>query len=155
MVKLEELVELDSDNSSDWESQHSDHEDDDAASVTSDSSVSSSGSVLEESFYERMSALIDIIPPTTRINMRDRVLTTWRRASTVWGWMTYTAWVLSTSALMVGVPLAIQMEREVATRQWEQDMQKQNPQASSGGASGYTGGLGPPALSSTGIPAGF
>lgn len=86
-----------------------------SSSRTSSSvSLSSAGSDLdnEESFYERLTALVDIVPPTTRQKISSRFARTasfFKSGSKVVGNI---VWIVTTSALLVGLPLALSLEDE-------------------------------------------
>ncbi|KAI5807016.1 mitochondrial outer membrane translocase complex, subunit Tom22 [Geopyxis carbonaria] len=106
--------------------------DDDEDYVDTDSDISSDdGSddddeTFEETMYERLVALKDMIPP----KQRARVVNT---VSTGYGWLAAalrfggsSMWIISTSAIMLGVPYAlavgeeqqmIEMEKEVKAQQ--------------------------------------
>ncbi|KAF8208833.1 mitochondrial import receptor subunit Tom22-domain-containing protein [Mycena galopus ATCC 62051] len=81
---------------------------------SSSSSLSSVSSELEadESFLDRLAALVDIVPPTTRHAISERVS---KAASWVkWGGKRAgsAVWVVTTSALLVALPLALVLEDE-------------------------------------------
>lgn len=103
----------------DRDSDYEDESDDDNVSV------SSAGTVDDETLYERIVALRDIVSPTTRRSISGYVSSgkswaTWatRSAGTV-------AWIVTTSALLVGLPLALAMEDEVRIVQQEKELQMQ------------------------------
>jgi import receptor subunit TOM22 len=84
---------------------------------------------------ERLYALKDIVSPTTR----KRIISTWQ-ASTSWAtWGGKLAgnavWVVTTSALLVGLPLALAIENETMMVQQEKEMlaQQQGAQQVRGG----------------------
>ncbi|KAI0923235.1 hypothetical protein AcV7_005807 [Taiwanofungus camphoratus] len=86
--------------------------------------LSSVGSALdaEESFYERIAALVDIVPPTTR----HKISTRFSKAA---GFVKSSAklvgnlvWIVTTSALLVGLPLALSLEDEAKIVQQEKEM---------------------------------
>ncbi|KAH9936646.1 mitochondrial outer membrane translocase complex, subunit Tom22 [Fomitopsis serialis] len=84
-----------------------------SSSRTSSSvSLSSVGSELdgEESFYERLAALVDIVPPTTRHKISSRL-------SKTTGFFKTTV-----SALLVGLPLALSLEDEAKIVAQEKEM---------------------------------
>ncbi|KAK4683932.1 hypothetical protein P7C73_g6277, partial [Tremellales sp. Uapishka_1] len=82
--------------------------------------------ILNETVYERLAALKDIIPPTTRTSLSS----SYRSTKSWLGWSfkkTGTvAWILTTSALLVGLPLALAIEDETRVMQQEKEMQMQN-----------------------------
>jgi import receptor subunit TOM22 len=90
-----------------------------------DSEASDDGFDPNETIYERVVALKDIVPPTTRVQAAERLEQTkswvyWslQKAGSV-------AWIVSTSALLVGLPLALAIEDEARIAQQEKEMQMQ------------------------------
>ena len=108
MVKVEIVEEKDQDASnSPYMSQ--------ASSRTSSSvSLSSNESDLdaEESFYERQTALVDIVPPTTRHSISSRFSKTASFLKSGGRVVGNIVWIVTTSALLVGLPLALSLEDE-------------------------------------------
>ncbi|KAJ7696068.1 mitochondrial import translocase subunit Tom22 [Mycena rosella] len=86
-----------------------------ASSRTSSSaSLSSVSSELEqdESLFDRLAALVDIVPPTTRHAISERVAKSasfLKRGGKLAGNF---VWILTTSALLVALPLALVLEDE-------------------------------------------
>ncbi|KAK4051662.1 mitochondrial import receptor subunit Tom22 [Microbotryomycetes sp. JL201] len=75
----------------------------------------------QETVRDRLYALKDIVPPETRKSITDSV-------STLAGWSKWTvskigsaAWITTTSALVVGLPLMLSIEGEAAIVQQEKD----------------------------------
>ncbi len=109
--------------------------DDDASSVTSslsnldddqDDEFDESNDLENETLYERFVALKDIVPPTTR----SKLLSSYSGAKQ-WSWWGMRnagtlAWVVTTSALLVGLPLALAIEDEARIVQQEREMQMQS-----------------------------
>ncbi|KAF8908928.1 mitochondrial import translocase subunit Tom22 [Gymnopilus junonius] len=94
------------------------------SSSVSLSSVESDASV-EESFFDRIAALKDIVPPTTRHNIFTRISKTAsfvKKGSKVIGNI---VWVVTTSALLVGLPLALVVEDEAKIVAQEKEMLEQ------------------------------
>ncbi|CAG7916672.1 unnamed protein product [Penicillium olsonii] len=100
------LVSDDEDDYSDTDSEISDDED-----VEIDS----------ESLYERIAALKDIVPPSTRRTVSDSITSVTNLTKATFSFSGKALWVISTSAFLLGVPFAlayaeeeqyIQMERE-------------------------------------------
>ncbi|KAH6693721.1 mitochondrial outer membrane translocase complex, subunit Tom22 [Plectosphaerella plurivora] len=60
----------------------------------------------QETLAERLAALKDIIPPTTRGWISDKVGAGVGLVQTTWYYGSRTAWVVCATALMIGVPLA-------------------------------------------------
>ncbi|KAK8847611.1 hypothetical protein IAR55_005470 [Kwoniella newhampshirensis] len=80
----------------------------------------------DETIYERIAALKDMVPPQTRSN----VISSYQSA-TSWAWWSVQgagtlAWWVSTSALLVGLPLALAIEDETRVVQQEREMQMQS-----------------------------
>ncbi|KAI0693983.1 mitochondrial outer membrane translocase complex, subunit Tom22 [Cytidiella melzeri] len=86
-----------------------------ASSRTSSSvSLSSNESDIdaEESFYERLTALVDIVPPTTRHSIASRFSKTASFLKSGGKVVGNIVWIVTTSALLVGLPLALSLEDE-------------------------------------------
>ncbi|KAK3648548.1 mitochondrial import receptor subunit Tom22 [Elasticomyces elasticus] len=123
MVKLEEVPDEElhasqpgptKDDEEDWdtddESEVSDVEDDDPE---------------DETLLDRIVALKDIIPPTYRKSLSDATSTgyTWgARAASFSG---SALWVISTSALLLGVPWALAFSEEQQVQEMEREMRMQ------------------------------
>ncbi|OXG80429.1 mitochondrial import receptor subunit tom22 [Cryptococcus neoformans A2-102-5] len=80
----------------------------------------------DESFYDRVAALKDIVPPQTRSSLYNRY-----KSTTGWAWWGIQsagslAWLVSTSALLVGLPLALAVEDEARVVAQEKEMQMQS-----------------------------
>ena len=76
----------------------------------------------EETLADRISALRDIIPPTTRSYIAGKVETT---TSWIWSGTMFagkTLWVVSTSALLLGVPWALAFAEEQQVVEMEKEM---------------------------------
>ncbi|WWC86693.1 uncharacterized protein L201_001570 [Kwoniella dendrophila CBS 6074] len=80
----------------------------------------------DETLYERIQALKDIIPPQTRSKLYSNYQTT--KSWTLWSIQSTgtLAWWISTSALLVGLPLALAIEDETRIVQQEREMQMQS-----------------------------
>lgn len=79
-----------------------------------------------ETVYDRVVALKDIVSPRTRSTLYSTFDTTKNWA--LWGWFSAgsVAWWVSTSALLVGLPLALAIEDETRIVQQEREMQMQS-----------------------------
>jgi len=107
MVKLEEVMDEEF-----VREQDGPHDEDDW-DTDSESDTSSLASVpTDESLYERLLALQDMIPASTRRSISSKVSTTtsWLTSGLVFGGKTL--WVVSTSALLLGVPWALAYSEE-------------------------------------------
>jgi import receptor subunit TOM22 len=92
--------------------------------TSSSASLSSVSSELshDETFYDRITALVDIVPPTTRhsISSRFSKATSFiKRGGKLAGNI---VWIVTTSALLVGLPLALSLEDEAKIVAQEQEM---------------------------------
>ena len=119
MVKVEIVEEKDS-GSSPYASSSSSH----TSSSVSLSSVSSELSA-EETFFERVAALVDIVPPTTRHSISSRISKTAsfiKRGGKIAGNI---VWIVTTSALLVALPLALSLEDEAKIVAQEAEMLEQ------------------------------
>ncbi|ROT38170.1 mitochondrial import translocase, subunit Tom22 [Sodiomyces alkalinus F11] len=83
-------------------------EEDDADFTDTDSEISEDSDYdpSQETLAERLYALKDIIPPTTRGWIGARFDTGARAVQNTWFYGSRTVWVVCTAALMIGVPLA-------------------------------------------------
>jgi len=83
-------------------------------------------SLADESFYDRLIALKDMVPPQTRSKIQSRYAQT--KSWAWWGAQSTAtlAWWISTSALLVGLPLALAIEDETRVVQQEREMQMQS-----------------------------
>ncbi|KAK3808334.1 MAG: mitochondrial outer membrane translocase complex, subunit Tom22 [Benniella sp.] len=109
-----------------------DHVEEDEYTDTDSSSVYSSDEDEDdvdniESIMDRIWALQDVIPPRTRKSISDK-------CSSIYGWGKYgakflgnSAWVLTTSALLLVLPLMIELEHEQGLIEYEK-MQQQGSQ---------------------------
>ncbi|KAJ9477651.1 Mitochondrial import receptor subunit TOM22 [Pseudozyma hubeiensis] len=107
-----------------------DWEEDDGSDAESDfsddSDVSERGIALrEESVWERLSALRDIIPPSTRRSIASTFNTTTSYAFTGSLLAGKLVWVVTTSALLVGLPFALAVEDESRIVAQEKEMMAQ------------------------------
>jgi import receptor subunit TOM22 len=119
MVLVEEVKEDIIDRESDYETE-SDISDNDSIFSEDDFDPSS------ETIYDRIAALKDVVSPETRSSVTSTV-------SGVKGWATWAfgaggqlAWWATTSALLIGLPLALAIEDEARITQQEREMQMQN-----------------------------
>jgi mitochondrial import receptor subunit TOM22 len=107
MVKVEIVEEKDQQNPSPYASSDSSR----TSSSASISSVSSQIST-DESFFDRIAALVDIVPPATRHSLfskASKASSIIMRGGKIVGNI---VWVVTTSALLVGLPLAMSLEDE-------------------------------------------
>jgi mitochondrial import receptor subunit TOM22 len=105
-----------------------------------DSSVASEASddgPVDETLLERISALRDIIPPSTRVSISHTFTSAYGYASTGLSWGGKALWVIGTSALLLGVPwaLAYAEEQQYLEMEREMKMQQQTSELLTPGAS--------------------
>ncbi|KAF3930667.1 hypothetical protein ABW19_dt0207405 [Dactylella cylindrospora] len=107
--------------------------DDDAYYTDTDSSItdddasetSSIADLDSETIYERIVALKDIIPPSRRAQLSTSFNSTYNFVSSGLSLGGKTLWVLSTSALMLGVPYVLAWQEEQQLIEMEKEMQMQ------------------------------
>ena len=126
MVKVEIVDEQDTSPNSPYASSSSSR----ASSSVSLSSISSDAPAAE-SLFDRLAALQDIVPPTTRHSISSRVSRTTSFLVRGGKFAGNIAWVIATSALLVGLPLVLVLEDESRIVQQEKEMlaQQQGAQA--------------------------
>lgn len=93
-------------------------------STDSLSSIASDVSV-EESLFDRVAALVDIVPPTTRHSISSKISKTAsfiKKGGKVAGNI---VWIVTTSALLVALPLALSLEDEAKIVAQEKEMLEQ------------------------------
>ena len=94
-------------------------------SVDSDAESDISSVAPDESFYERLIALQDIVPASYRRSFSNGVAsaTSWVKSGLMVGGKTL--WVVSTSALLLGVPWALAYAEEQQMVEMEREMKMQ------------------------------
>lgn len=115
MVKVEIVDEKDESNSV-YASSSSSHT---ASTDSLDSTVSEPEA---ETFFDRVAALVDIIPPTTRYSITSRASKTASAIKRAGKFTGNLVWIVTTSALLVGLPLALSLEDEAKIVQQEKEM---------------------------------
>lgn len=76
----------------------------------------------DETLADRLAALVDIVPPTTRQNISNKLSTTAsfvKRGSKLVGNL---VWIVTTSAILIGLPLALSLEDEAKVVAQEKEM---------------------------------
>ncbi|KAB5596541.1 hypothetical protein CTheo_178 [Ceratobasidium theobromae] len=119
MVKVEEIREKEYRSGSPYASSEYSSSSD---SVSSSSSLSTASLPEQETLGERLAALVDIIPPTTRQSIRNKLWNAAATAKRVGKFGGNIIWVITTSALLVGLPLALALEDEAKIVQQEKEM---------------------------------
>lgn len=89
------------------------------------SSISGDDEIQKESLVDRLVALIDIVPPQTRHSITTRVSNVVGAVKTGGKLVGNVVWVLTTSALLIGLPLAFALEDEAKIVQQEKEMAAQ------------------------------
>ncbi|KAI0322422.1 mitochondrial import receptor subunit Tom22-domain-containing protein [Amylostereum chailletii] len=91
----------------------------------------------DESFFDRLAALRDIVPPSTRHSIATKAsnaASVVKRTTKIAGNL---VWIVTTSALLVGLPLALSLEGEAQIVEQEKQMLAQGgSQMLPGGSSG-------------------
>lgn len=111
VVVLEDIV----DDSASWQEEEAEDEEVDSSDTSSEtSSIEDTFDPNNESLSDRFLALKDIISPSTRLNLSDSFIRTR-------DWVKFGAkkvgsgaWILTTTALLVGLPLVLSIEGEGA-----------------------------------------
>ena len=80
---------------------------------------------LDESLFDRFTALKDIVPPTYRKRLSNISSTGYSWASNALSLGGKTLWVVSTSALLLGVPWALAFSEEQQVQEMEREMRMQ------------------------------
>jgi len=122
MVKVKEVPEDSPYGSSDSEA---------SGSSESLASVATDIDVVNETLLDRIVALVDIVPPQTRHNISTKVSAVARTVQKTGKVVGNIVWVITTSALLVGLPLALVLEDEAKIAQQEKEIaaQQQGQQA--------------------------
>jgi import receptor subunit TOM22 len=118
MVKVEIVDEKES--NSPYASGSSDASDSSESLSSVDSDISN-----EESIFDRLAALVDIVPPTTRHKISSGVASTGSFLKTAGKRVGNIVWIVTTSALLVGLPLAVSLEDEAKVVAQEREQQEQ------------------------------
>ena len=124
MVKVEEIKEKDTPQKGLYANSEA------SSSSSSISSVSTTSSIdddlpEQETFFDRVTALVDIVPPKTRAKISERVGSTINFLTTSGKIAGNLVWIVTTSALLVGLPLALSFEEEAAMVAREREMEGQ------------------------------
>ncbi|KAK5000100.1 mitochondrial import receptor subunit Tom22 [Elasticomyces elasticus] len=121
MVKLEEVIDEEFTRSQPGP----DAEDDWDTDSDSEISDSESDFIPDETLADRISALQDIIPPQQRkfLSSTLSTATSWLQTGIRYGGKTL--WVVSTSALLLGVPWALAFAEEQQMQEMEREMRAQ------------------------------
>ncbi|KAF3047071.1 mitochondrial import receptor protein [Didymella heteroderae] len=124
MVKLEEVMDEEF-----VREQEGPHDEDEWDTDSESDLESESDFIPDETLYERITALKDIIPASTRrsIHSKYETLSSWTKSGLLFGGKTL--WVVSTSALLLGVPWALAYsEEQMIVEQERAEMMQQRAQ---------------------------
>ncbi|KIY52642.1 mitochondrial import translocase, subunit Tom22 [Fistulina hepatica ATCC 64428] len=121
MVKVSIVEEKDQDQNSPYSSHASSR----TGSSDSLSSVSSVDDTEDETLLERISALVDIVPPSTRLAIHTHFNTTVNAVKKTGKFFGNAVWIVTTSALLIGLPFAVAMEEESRIVAAEKEMMEQ------------------------------
>ncbi|KAM0455692.1 hypothetical protein ACHAPV_002779 [Trichoderma viride] len=115
-------------------------EDDDFTDTESEISNESDFDPTEETLTERLYALRDIIPPTTRGWVSSRVNAVTSAAWSVLSFGGKGAWVITTSALFLGVPFALSFaeDQQLTAMEQEYNMRQTGSELLTAGTEGST-----------------
>ncbi|KAI1469381.1 Tom22-domain-containing protein [Daldinia caldariorum] len=113
-------------------------EDEDFTDTDSEISTESDYDPSSETLAERLYALRDIIPPHTRTSIANKVNATTSAVSSFFSFSGKSLWVISTSALILGVPWALAWaeEQQVMEMEKEMKMREMGGEILTAGASG-------------------
>ncbi|KAI0844956.1 Tom22-domain-containing protein [Daldinia vernicosa] len=125
------------------EDQPGPEEDEDYTDTESEISTESDYDPSSETLAERLYALRDIIPPQTRTSIANKVNATTSAVSSFFSFGGKTLWVISTSALILGVPWALAWAEEQQVMEMEKEMKMREM----GGEILTAGGAGGPSSS--------
>ena len=120
----------------------SDYETDSAGSdAISVSDVEDDDDIANETYKDRLIALKDIVSPSTRLEAvrKWQQATSW--VSTGGMWAGNAVWIITTSALLVGLPLALAIEDEARIVGQEKELQMQQSGQQSVSRSRVTKGI--------------
>lgn len=90
--------------------------------IESEISTESDYDPSSETLTERLYALRDIIPPQTRTSIANKVNATTGAVSSFFSFGGKTLWVITTSALILGVPWALAWAEEQQVMEMEKEM---------------------------------
>ncbi|OCK85654.1 mitochondrial import translocase, subunit Tom22 [Lepidopterella palustris CBS 459.81] len=123
MVKLEEVIDEEFTRSQEGPQEGDENDWDTDSDSDAESDISSVAP--DESLYERLTALQDIVPASYRRGITSSVskASSWVKSGLLMGGKTL--WVVSTSALLLGVPWALAYAEEQQQMEMEREMKMQ------------------------------
>ncbi|OLY83253.1 Mitochondrial import receptor subunit tom22 [Smittium mucronatum] len=78
---------------------------------------------LDETMMERLAALVDIVPASTRARISSNAMAAVGMGAAAFGLAGKVAWFLSTAALLIVFPLALESDKEQVMVQYEKEQQ--------------------------------
>lgn len=103
----------------------SESDNDDNSDYDDDDDEAKDAGLDDESLYDRISALRDIIPPPTRARISSLARTTKQGVSSVALYGGKTLWVITSSLLLLGIPFMMAVEQEAQAQEEEKALQMQ------------------------------
>ena len=92
--------------------------------MTSEGDDDDDEDIRNESLFDRIAALKDVIPANERIRISRRASTAYSWTSSILGVGGKAVWILVTSAMLLGVPFALALEEERQYIEYEREMTK-------------------------------
>ena len=92
---------------------------------TTESDASDISDDYEETLADRIAALADIVPPTYRKKLSSAATTTYDWTASGLSFSGKALWVISTSALLLGIPWALAFSEEQQMQEMEREMRMQ------------------------------
>ena len=96
-----------------------------ASDSESDAESEDDGAALNETLYERVAALRDIIPPPTRARISSAFTTTKSGLGSVATFGGKSLWALTSSLLLIGIPFMMAVEAEAQAQEEEKALSMQ------------------------------
>ena len=93
--------------------------------LTTESDASDISDDYEETLADRIAALADIVPPTYRKKLSSAANTTYDWTTSGLSFSGKALWVISTSALLLGIPWALAFSEEQQMQEMEREMRMQ------------------------------
>ncbi|KAI0182553.1 mitochondrial outer membrane translocase complex, subunit Tom22 [Xylaria flabelliformis] len=118
MVQLQEIVD------EHFQEGQAGPEEDDGDYTDTDSEISEESEYdpRDESFFERLYALRDIVPPQTRGYITNTISTAGNAVTSALSFGGKSLWVISSSALLLGIPWALAWAEEQQVLEMEKEM---------------------------------
>lgn len=117
-MRLEEVTD-------EYDLQQDDDQYSDVSGSDSDSEIDDPDNTLDETVWERISALRDIIPPPTRAKVSSAFQSTKGGVSNLALFSGRTLWAITSSLLLLGIPFMMAVEAEAQAQEEEKAMQMQ------------------------------